>query len=94
MQHVCILREDFTSFSIGAGRRCYLAATRWYQSIVVIEQNAVGRSIQIVKLTGLQGPEEAQQPQESQSHRQRNEKDQRVHRSGPVGFGAVTGAGH
>jgi hypothetical protein len=92
LQHACISAEVFTSFSIAGGRRCYLAATRWYRGILIIEQDAVGRPVQIVKLTGLQGPEEAQQPQESQSHRQRNEKDQRVHRSGPVGAGAVTGA--
>jgi hypothetical protein len=92
LQHACILREDFTSFSIAGTRRCYLAATRRHDSIVIIEQDAVGRSVQIVKLTGLQGPEEAQQAQKTQSHRQWNEKDQRVHRSGPVGVGALTGA--
>jgi hypothetical protein len=94
LQHACILREDFTSFSIARTRRCYLAATRRHDCIVIIEQDAVGRSIQIVKLTGLQGPEESQQAQESQPHRQRNEKDQRVHRFGPIGAGAVTGAKH
>ena len=92
MQHACILREGFTSFSIGAGRWCYFAATRRYRGIVIVEQDAVGCTVQIVKLTGLQGPEEAQKTQESQSHRQRNEKDQRVHRFGPVGVCAVTGA--
>jgi hypothetical protein len=93
LQHACTLREDFTSFSIAAGRRCYLAATRRYHSVIIIEQDAVRRTVQIVKLTGLQGPEEAQQAQKPQSHRQRNEKDQRVHRFGPIGAGAVTGAG-
>jgi hypothetical protein len=92
LQHARILPTDFPSFSVAAGRRCYLAATRRYHSIVIIEQDAVGGAIQVVKLTGLQGPEEAHQAQETQSHRQWNEKDQRIHRSGPVGVGAVTGA--
>jgi hypothetical protein len=56
LQHACILREDFTSFSLVGTRRCYLAATRRDKAIIIIEQYAMGRTIQIVKLTGLQGP--------------------------------------
>jgi hypothetical protein len=92
LQHARVLPPDFSSFSITAPRRCYLAATRRCFIIVIVEQDAVGGAVQVVKLTGLQGPEEAQQAQKTQSHRQWNEKDQRVHRSGPVGVGAVTGA--